>query len=77
MTQEELLEQSRARRSLRPAFARAVRMEARVSQADLGALVGVTAGAVLRWERGERSPRGPLAVRYRQALMRLEAGSRD
>jgi transcriptional regulator with XRE-family HTH domain len=69
---DKLLRRSRARRQLRPAFAKAVRLEAHVTLAEIGEALDVTESTVSRWESGVRKPRGPLAERYAQILSRLE-----
>ena len=69
---EALLRRSRARRGFRPALAKAVRLEARVTLAEIGHELRVTEGTVSRWESGARTPRGPVAERYVALLARLE-----
>ena len=58
-----------ARRLIREGEARALRLWAEATQAEVAAAVGATPGAVSRWERGTRSPRGAVAARY-GALLR-------
>jgi DNA-binding transcriptional regulator YiaG len=72
---ESLLRRSRARRRRRllPALAKAIRLEARVTLAEMSQALHVTESTVSRWESGDRTPRGPLAERYAQVLSRLEA----
>lgn len=69
----DLVARSRSRRQFKPEFARAVRLAAQISLAELAAELEVTASAVSRWEAGSRRPRGPLAEKYLEALARLEA----
>jgi len=73
MTSKNVLQRSRARRRLRPGLARAIRLEARVTLAEISDALDVTEATVSRWERGTRSPRGPVAERYAALLSRLEA----
>jgi DNA-binding transcriptional regulator YiaG len=68
----DLLTRSRGRRYLRPALARALRQEAKVSQAEVGQELGVDESTVSKWESGDRRPRGLLADRYIKLLARLE-----
>jgi DNA-binding transcriptional regulator YiaG len=42
-----------------------------LSLRDIAEPVGVAPSTILRWERGERVPHGPAAVRYGQLLQRL------
>jgi len=55
--------------------ARAVRVGAGLSLGEMGRGVGpgVSPSTVLRWERGDRTPRGELAVSYLELLDRLAA----
>lgn len=71
-----LLQRSRLRRALRPAVARAIRREARLSMAEIAAELKVSEGTVSRWETGERQPRGARAGAYLKLLARLEAALR-
>jgi DNA-binding transcriptional regulator YiaG len=76
MSKQDLVQRSRARRALRPAVARAVRREARLSLAEIATALEVTESTVSRWETGERQPRGAVAERYVELLTRLEADLR-
>jgi len=76
MGKPNLLERSRARRAFRPAVARALRREARLSMAEIGAAVNVSEGTVSRWETGLRRPRGEAAERYAALLRQLEVDLR-
>jgi transcriptional regulator with XRE-family HTH domain len=53
--------------------ARAIREGAGVSASEVARLIGVTPGAVSRWERGHRIPRSGDAERWAQLLRRLSA----
>ena len=52
--------------------ARAIRVRAGLSLAELGSRVGVGAATIHRWEVGQRSPHGELALAYAAALASLE-----
>ena len=56
-----------------PSEARAIRERAGVSEARLGQELGVTRGAVAKWERGDRRPRGDARLRYARVLADLKA----
>lgn len=60
-----------------PTACRALRVASGVSAAELADAVGVTAGAVLMWERGLRRPRGRNRDQYAKALRALEHATRD
>jgi DNA-binding transcriptional regulator YiaG len=51
--------------------AKAVRVGARLSLADLAREIGVAPSTVCRWEKGSRSPRGLPAIAYGRLLRRL------
>ncbi len=61
---------ARARRTLRstPHAVRNLRKKALLTQAEVGAALGVSHGAVCQWELGNRVPRGDQAVRLLQLL---------
>jgi DNA-binding transcriptional regulator YiaG len=68
-----LLEDARLAVSLPGPDARmAIRRRARVSRERVAAELGVQPLAVARWERGTRSPRGGLRVRYARLLELLD-----
>lgn len=52
--------------------ARAIRINAHLSLAEIGSEVGASVSAVWRWENGERLPRGQAALRYGMLLRDLE-----
>lgn len=51
--------------------ARSVRLAAGLSLGEVARTLGVSPSTILRWETGERSPRGELALRYTDLLDRL------
>jgi DNA-binding transcriptional regulator YiaG len=55
-----------------PATARTIREEARASQAELAAVLGVTRPTVSRWEAGSRRPRGRDLDAYIELLAALD-----
>lgn len=62
---------SRVRELVTSGKARQIRIEARLSIAEVAASLGVTPAAVSRWESRHRSPRGVAALRYLDLLERL------
>lgn len=71
MKPNEVLELAEARRLLLSGEARAVRVAAGVSGSELARSIGVTPGAVSRWETGKRRPTGPAASAYAALLTSL------
>jgi DNA-binding transcriptional regulator YiaG len=51
--------------------ARAIRESAQLALSDIGQSIGADPSSVGRWERGERLPRGVVALRYARLLERL------
>lgn len=75
MSGREVLELAEARRLLRSGEARDIRVAAGLSQSEIARSIGVTAGAISRWEGRERRPVGEPAVAYAELLRSLrEAG---
>ena len=70
-TEVQIIARAHARRTLRvaPALARDLRLQAGLSQNEVGAALGVSHAAVSRWESGKRLPRGDLAERLLRLLM--------
>lgn len=64
-------ELARIRRLVRSGQARAIRVDAGLSQGDIARLIGVQPGAVSRWEAGLRVPRGDKALAYGRVLARV------
>src|SRR5947209_8005249 len=70
---DDLLRLVQQRRVLDPGIARLIRLRAGLSQAEVAGAVGVSRGALARYEAGERTPRGEQAARYAETLHRLMA----
>ena len=51
--------------------AKSIRVAAHLTLTEIASEVGVTASAVCRWERGQRSPRGDAAREYGHLLRQL------
>jgi DNA-binding transcriptional regulator YiaG len=63
----------RLRRMVETGVAKTIRIDAGLSLAEMSAPVKVHRTTILRWERGERRPRGEAAIRYLRALEELAA----
>lgn len=72
MPDDPLLTLAWVRRACRTGDARAIRLEAHASCAEVGASIDVDQATVWRWENGQRQPRGEAALRY-AAVLRLLA----
>jgi DNA-binding transcriptional regulator YiaG len=68
---EEILLLSEVRHLTASGQARRIRESAGVSQAEIGAVIGVTVPAVSKWETGDRCPTGAGALRYARLLRAL------
>lgn len=73
MTETELLTLARVRRLAKSGAAQSIRVGAGLSLAELGSSVGVGPTTVYRWESGQRSPHGELALAYAAVLDALTA----
>ncbi|RBY94837.1 hypothetical protein DQ244_06140 [Blastococcus sp. TBT05-19] len=62
-----------ARRFIASGEARQLREALRLSLMDVAPTVLADPSAIGRWERGERTPRGPVAVKYVRLLRRLQS----
>jgi transcriptional regulator with XRE-family HTH domain len=71
MTNDDALLLAKTRQMVRERRAQAVRQAAGLSQHEVGQVVGVTAAAVSRWERGNRLPQSVPALRYGRLLESL------
>jgi transcriptional regulator with XRE-family HTH domain len=68
MTTDDALLLAKTRLMVREGRAQSVRQAAGLSQGEIGQVVGVTAAAVSRWERGNRLPRSEAGLRYARLL---------
>lgn len=68
MTTEEVELLARVRALCESGRAEGIRRADRLSLGDAAAAAGVSRSTVLRWERGERRPTGPAALRYARWL---------
>lgn len=71
MSVASLLEVSRVRTLIKDGHAREIRVKASVSASEVADALGVNASTVLRWEEGERAPRGETAQKYGELLEAL------
>ena len=55
--------------------AREIRVAARLNLSEVANAVGVTATSVYRWEKGQRTPTGEVALRYGALLDELTAAT--
>jgi DNA-binding transcriptional regulator YiaG len=62
----------KARAAAKDGSGRALRLNAALSVPDVAHNIDASTAAVWRWERGERRPSGPAAVRWGRLLARLE-----
>lgn len=60
-------------RALGDGHAKRSRRQAKLSQSDIAAEIGVSPSAVASWESGRRQPRGLPAIRYAELLMKLNS----
>lgn len=70
-----LAEVAKVRALLRSGAARSIRVAAGISQAEVAADLGVSGATICRWERGNRMPRAPIALRYGALLHELMRAS--
>ena len=63
---------ARERRALPPpGLRREIRRAAGISTTELAAQLGVSRQAVAKWETSDRTPRGPMLLRYAEILRQL------
>ncbi len=63
-----LVKVTRVRDLVRSGAARSIRLGAGLSLGEVGRTLGCSASTIFRWEKGERTPRGDLALRYGELL---------
>lgn len=68
MTKEALLGVAAARRYAQSGAGLAIRKRARLSQREVGAVVGTTGQSIGNWETGVSAPRGEAAIRWAELL---------
>lgn len=71
MTPRQLVRLAEVRELAASGEALALRRNARLSQPEVGAVVGVPHPTISRWERGLRRPCGEAALRYLDLLLAL------
>jgi transcriptional regulator with XRE-family HTH domain len=71
MTTDEIVALALTRRLAADGSARRLREENGLSLADVGNAIGTSPTTIWRWEHGERSPHGNLAIRYAAVLSGL------
>ena len=71
MDVDSLAELARVRALVGTGAARPIRKSAGLSLGEVAGSIGVSPGTVLRWENGERIPRGQAAVAYGRLLTTL------
>lgn len=64
------------RRLPAPEMRRALRQASGLSASEVAACLGVSRQTVAQWERGVRTPRGPLLEQYVAVLERIDSDSR-
>ncbi|MDP9334301.1 MAG: helix-turn-helix domain-containing protein [Actinomycetota bacterium] len=74
-TRRDLLRLAEARRLAATGAGRRIRVAAGLSQPELARSIGVPHETVGRWERGERVPRHPAALRWAELLLALDKGA--
>jgi DNA-binding transcriptional regulator YiaG len=76
MTPHDVVMLATARAHARNGTARAIRHRAGVSIQTVASAIGSSVPVLSRWERGERMPRGPQAVRWAALLADLDQATR-
>ncbi len=76
MNNEELLALRDVRAQARTGAARATRLAAGLSLAEVASALGVSHVTVYRWEVGQRTPTGDRALAYKQLLDQLAPRAR-
>ena len=75
MTTEDLLLISAARNHIKSGTGKAIRIEAGLTLAQIGSVVGASASTVWRWEEGHRQPRGDHAAKWAKLLAEIVAAN--
>ena len=73
----DVLEIARARDLARSGTGRTIRVSAGLSLSEVGQAVGIAASTVLRYERGERMPRGGPGVAWARLMRQLLERERE
>jgi DNA-binding transcriptional regulator YiaG len=74
VTSKQVVELVTMRQLVANGEARQIRVDCRLSLAEMAAPIGVSAAAVSRWETGQRRPSGRPAIAYARLLVRLRKG---
>lgn len=69
----EAIERARLHDLIEAGECKRIRIEAGLSLNAIGRAIGTSAASILRWENGERIPRGDFALRYLALLDALAA----
>lgn len=77
MTTKAILSLVAARRHAQSGSGRAIRLRAALSMNEICAAIGVTIGALSRWENGLTVPRGEPAIRWADLLAELDAATKE
>jgi transcriptional regulator with XRE-family HTH domain len=77
MSTKAILSLVAARRHASSGSGRAIRQRANLSMNEVCAALGVTVGALSRWENGLTVPRGEPAVRWADLLSELERATKE
>lgn len=75
MTTEDLLLISAARNHVKAGTGKRIRIEAGLTLAHIGSVVGASGSTVWRWEEGHRQPRGERAAKWAKLLAELAAAN--
>lgn len=77
MTTKAILSLVAARRHAQSGSGRAIRLRAHLSMNEICASIGVSVGALSRWENGHTVPRGEPAIRWADLLGELEQATKE
>jgi transcriptional regulator with XRE-family HTH domain len=76
MTEEDFRRIADAREHAATGSGRRIREAAGYTIAEVAALVGISVASLSRWEKGEQRPRTKAAIRWADALARMERRGR-